>query len=93
MERNLSFDETRVMARDMSIEKQAHHLPPQVVKARFEAWASLVDTGVAGMIALQRKLHPDRDPMPYVREAIRRQSEDSHQANIRMLRRAVNHGE
>jgi hypothetical protein len=63
--------------------------PPEVVQARIEAWKSLVDVGIASMIALQKQLHPDRDPMEFVRKAIRRQAEDSHRANVRMMERMV----
>lgn len=68
-------------------------VPPDLAAARLDAWASLVDMGIEGMIALQRKLHPERDPKVYVREAIRAQSEDSHRANIRMLQRATKRGQ
>lgn len=67
-------------------------LPPELVQARLDAWASLVDMAIEGMVAMQKRLHPDRDPWPYVREAIRRQGEESHQANIRMLERVASRG-
>ncbi|MBM4049839.1 MAG: hypothetical protein FJ279_32490 [Planctomycetes bacterium] len=66
--------------------------PPELVKARMQAWASLVDMGIAAMLDLQRKLHPDRDPWVFVREAIRRQAEDSHQANVRIQERLAHYG-
>ncbi len=61
--------------------------PPEVVQARIDVWKSLVDMGIASMVALQKQLHPDRDPWEFVRQAIRRQAEDSHRANVRMMER------
>ncbi|MCS6860416.1 MAG: hypothetical protein NZT92_08875 [Abditibacteriales bacterium] len=69
----------------MSERKGAQLPPPEVVQARIDAWKNLVDMGVAAMIALQKQLHPDHDPMGFVRRALRRQAEDSHQANVRIL--------
>ena len=69
------------------------HIPPRLAEARMAAWASLVDTGIEGMLALQARLHPDRDARLYVREAIRQQAEDSHLANIHMLERVERCGE
>jgi hypothetical protein len=66
--------------------------PPEVVKARIKAWKSLVDVGIASMIALQQQLHPDRDPMEFVRRALRRQAEESHQANVRIMERTMQRG-
>ena len=77
----------------MSQKDSPYDLPPELTRARMAAWASLVDMGIEGMMALQRKLHPDRDPRLYVRKATRRQSEDSHQANVRMLERMTRRGQ
>jgi hypothetical protein len=66
--------------------------PPEVVQARIDAWKSLVDVGIAAMIDLQKQLHPDRDPMEFVRKTIRRQAEDSHRANLHIMERTVQRG-
>lgn len=76
----------------MDEKKGAQLPPPEIVQARIEAWKSLVDMGIASMMALQKQLHPDRDPMEFVRRALRRQAEDSHQANVRILERTRQHG-
>ena len=71
-----------------------------VLEKRGDEWeisapvsAPADDAAVEGMLDLQRRLHPQRDPRLYVRDAIRRQAEDSHLANIHMLERVVRRGE
>ena len=76
----------------MSQTNRAPRPPADVVEARINAWRSLVDTGVQGMLSLQKQLHPDRDPREYVRRAIRRQAEDSHRANLKILARTCCYG-
>jgi len=66
--------------------------PKQLLDARIEAWRSLVDLGIDSMLALQRRLHPERDPREYVRRAVQLQAEDSHRANLRILQRTGTYG-
>jgi len=80
--------------RNDSMGEPSNPVPPpkQLLEARIEAWRSLVDFGIDSMLALQRRLHPERDPREYVRRAVRLQAEDNHRANLRILERTGTHG-